>query len=50
MISDSLTDDELTICGLSRDYCLSDELMTNERVEYLMDHNDEFLKKESERA
>ena len=50
MISDSLTDDELTICGLSRDYCLSDELMTDERVEYLMDHNDEFLKKESERA
>lgn len=49
MISSSLSDAELRICGLDREYYLPEELLTDERSEYLMDHNNEFLKKESER-
>lgn len=49
MISDSLYEEELQICGLNEELYLPEELMTDERSEYLMDHNNEFLKKESER-
>lgn len=48
-ISESLTDDERNICMLDDDYCLPEELLTPERIEYLMWHNEEFHKKEAER-
>lgn len=49
LISKTLTDVEIELCGLNPDYHLPDEYLTDERVEYLMDHNNEFYKKESER-
>lgn len=47
-ISKSISDEERIICGLNDDICLTDELLTPERCEYLMWHNEEFHKKESE--
>ena len=49
MISKSLNQEEVKICGLNKDFKLPEQLLTSERVEYLMDHNIEFIKKESER-
>ncbi len=49
MLSKSLTDIEKSICMLDKDYILPEELLTDERVNYLMDHNSEFYKKERER-
>ena len=49
MISKTLTDEEKQICRLDSNYSLPEEYLTDERVEYLMDHNEEFYKKESER-
>lgn len=49
MMSKSLSDEEKVICQLDESYQLPEELLTDERVSYLMDHNSEFYKKESER-
>ena len=49
MLSKTLSVNEKSICQLDENYCLPDELLTDERVDYLMDHNSEFYKKESER-
>ena len=48
MISDKLTQEEIETCHLDPNYCLPPELMTEKRIEYLMWHNDEFEKKESD--
>lgn len=47
MISSSLTEDELKICELNKDYKLPQEYLTPERVSYLIWHNEEFIKKEN---
>lgn len=49
MISKTLTEEERSICGLDESYALPEEVQTEERMEYLMGHNDVFYKKESER-
>lgn len=49
MISKSLTEEERKICMLDEEFALPEEYLTEERIEYLMDHNAEFLKREGER-
>lgn len=49
MISKSLTHEEREICMLDENFTLPDEYLTDERTEYLMNHNAEFLKREDER-
>ena len=46
MISKKLTQEEIEICQLDPSYKLPEEMLTPERVEYLMWHNDEFEKNE----
>ena len=48
-ISKTLSDEEKNICQLDENYCLPEEMLTPERSEYLMWHNEEYHKKESER-
>lgn len=48
-ISESLSEDEIKACNLDKNYQLSTEIMTPERVHYLMWHNEEFQKKEQNR-
>lgn len=45
MISNKLTNKEIELCNLDREYCLPEEMLTEKRVEYLIWHNDEFEKK-----
>lgn len=49
MISDSLSEEEKEILGLDESFCLDAEYMIEDRVDYLMDHNEKFMEKESER-
>lgn len=49
MISKSLSDEEKDIFGLDENYCLEADYMTDDRVDYLMDHNQKFMERESER-
>lgn len=49
MISKTLSDEEKRICGLDENYHLPEDILTEERADYLVVHNDEFMKKESER-
>lgn len=49
MISTSLSDEEKKILGLDENFCLDAEYMTEDRVDYLMDHNQKFMERESER-
>ena len=48
-ISKSLTDLEQEICMLDEEYVLPDEILTVETQAYLMWHNEEFEKRESDR-
>lgn len=45
MISNKLTETEKELCNLDPDFCLPEEMLTEQRVEYLIWHNDEFEKK-----
>lgn len=45
MISNELTEKELSLCNLDHDFKLSEDMMTVERQKYLMWHNDEFEKR-----
>ena len=49
MISTSLSDKEKELLGLDDDFCLDKEYMTKDRIDYLVDHNQKFIEKESER-
>ena len=44
-VSNKLTDDEIKLWNIDKDYVLPKELMSNQRIQYLMWHNDEFIKK-----
>jgi len=48
-ISSSLTAEEKAICQLSENYALPEEILTTERQQYLMWHNEEFQKREMDR-
>ena len=47
-ISSKLSEEEIRICGLDKNYKLDHDLLTAKRIQYLMWHNDEFEKKEQE--
>ena len=47
-ISNKLTEEEIKIANLDRDYTLPKELLSPKRMEYLIWHNDEFTKKNGE--
>lgn len=49
-ISKSLSDEEIKILMLDPDYTLPEELLTDNRRDYLLYHNDEYEKRESERS
>lgn len=44
-ISSKLTEEEIALCHLDKDFTLPSEMMTEERRKYLIWHNDEFEKK-----
>ena len=44
-ISDRLTDEEIRLWNINEEYYLPEEMLTSERREYLIWHNDEFEKK-----
>ena len=48
-ISNKLTETEIKLWNIDKDYKLPEELLSTERIEYLMWHNEEFEKRESER-
>lgn len=48
-ISKTLSDDDITILGLDKDYKLPEELLTPERMQYLTEHNIEFRNREENR-
>ena len=48
-ISKTISEDDIIKLGLSRDFVLPSELLTNERISYLTEHNIEFHKREEER-
>lgn len=48
-ISKSITEDEKKICLLNQNYVLPENILISERSDYLMWHNEEFHKRESQR-
>lgn len=48
-ISKTLSDDDVSLLGLDKDFKLSDELLTPERMAYLTEHNIEFRNREEDR-
>ena len=48
MISKSLTNHDKRMCCLDPNYCLPQEFLTAKRTEYLLWHNDEFVKREED--
>lgn len=44
-VSNRLTDEEIRLWNIDKEYCLPEEMLTSERREFLIWHNDEFEKK-----
>ena len=44
-ISNKLTEDEIKLWNLDKEYTLPEEMLSTERIEYLMWHNEEFEKR-----